>query len=34
MHGSGWYARSTDLFQIDRPNWAAWQEQNAKAEPA
>lgn len=21
MHGSGWYARSTDLFQLDRPRW-------------
>ena len=31
MHGSGWYARSTDLFQIDRPTWAAWQEKNVKA---
>jgi flavin reductase (DIM6/NTAB) family NADH-FMN oxidoreductase RutF len=31
MHGSGWYARSTDLFQIDRPSWAAWQENNVKA---
>jgi len=34
MHGSGWYARSTDLFQIDRPTWAAWQEKNAKVKPA
>jgi flavin reductase (DIM6/NTAB) family NADH-FMN oxidoreductase RutF len=34
MHGSGWYARSTDLFQIDRPTWAAWQEKNVKAKPA
>jgi flavin reductase (DIM6/NTAB) family NADH-FMN oxidoreductase RutF len=34
MHGSGWYARSSDLFQIDRPTWAAWQENNVKAEPA
>jgi len=34
MHGSGWYARSTDLFQIDRPTWAAWQEKNVKATPA
>jgi flavin reductase (DIM6/NTAB) family NADH-FMN oxidoreductase RutF len=34
MHGSGWYARSTDLFQIDRPSWAAWQEKNVKPEPA
>jgi flavin reductase (DIM6/NTAB) family NADH-FMN oxidoreductase RutF len=21
MHGSGWYAKSTDLFEIDRPIW-------------
>lgn len=21
MHGAGWYARSTDLFQLDRPSW-------------
>lgn len=21
MHGSGWYARSTDLFQMQRPRW-------------
>ncbi|MGY6251045.1 flavin reductase family protein [Bosea thiooxidans] len=21
MHGSGWYARSTDLFQLGRPQW-------------
>jgi flavin reductase (DIM6/NTAB) family NADH-FMN oxidoreductase RutF len=34
MHGSGWYARSTDLFQIDRPTWAAWQEENCNAKPA
>ena len=25
MHGSGWYARSSDLFQMDRPTWADWQ---------
>lgn len=25
MHGSGWYARCTDLFQMDRPSWADWQ---------
>jgi flavin reductase (DIM6/NTAB) family NADH-FMN oxidoreductase RutF len=31
MHGSGWYARTTDLFQLDRPTWAAWQDKNAKA---
>ena len=31
MHGSGWYARTSDLFQLDRPTWAAWQDKNAKA---
>ncbi|MFB9270095.1 flavin reductase family protein [Bradyrhizobium erythrophlei] len=25
MHGSGWYARCSDLFQMDRPSWAEWQ---------
>lgn len=25
MHGSGWYARSTDLFQMARPSFADWQ---------
>ena len=25
MHGSGGYARSTDLFDLARPSWAAWQ---------
>lgn len=24
MHGAGWYARSTDLFQMERPTYAAW----------
>ena len=24
MHGAGWYARSTDLFQMDRPLYEAW----------
>ena len=24
MHGSGWYARCNDLFQMDRPVWAEW----------
>jgi flavin reductase (DIM6/NTAB) family NADH-FMN oxidoreductase RutF len=27
MHGSGGYARSTDLFDLERPSWAAWQAQ-------
>lgn len=22
MHGSGWYARDPELFQLDRPSWA------------
>ena len=24
MHGGGWYARTTDLFSIDRPQWSSW----------
>lgn len=24
MHGSGWYTRSSDLFQLDRPSYADW----------
>lgn len=24
MHGAGWYTRSTDLFQMERPQYAAW----------
>lgn len=24
VHGAGGYVRSTDLFELDRPNWAAW----------
>lgn len=24
MHGAGWYARSTDLFQMDRVTYADW----------
>jgi len=34
MHGSGWYARCTDLFQMDRPTWAEWQRNGAAARPA
>jgi flavin reductase (DIM6/NTAB) family NADH-FMN oxidoreductase RutF len=34
MHGSGWYARTSDLFHLDRPTWATWQQQPAKATPA
>jgi flavin reductase (DIM6/NTAB) family NADH-FMN oxidoreductase RutF len=29
MHGSGCYARCTDLFQMDRPTWAEWQRNGA-----
>jgi len=25
MHGSGWYARCTDLFEMARPAWVEWQ---------
>jgi len=25
MHGAGWYTRSTDLFQLERPSWASQQ---------
>ena len=32
MHGSGWYARSTDLFQLDRPRWADLQR-NGSMQP-
>ena len=31
MHGSGWYARCTDLFQLDRPTWAAWPRKGDRA---
>jgi flavin reductase (DIM6/NTAB) family NADH-FMN oxidoreductase RutF len=24
MHGAGWYARSTDLFQLKRPTFSEW----------
>jgi len=24
LHGSGWYARTTDTFQLERPNWDRW----------
>lgn len=26
MHGAGWYARSTDLFQLERPVYETWLE--------
>jgi len=28
MHGSGWYTRSTDTFQLDRPDYAGWRARN------
>jgi len=34
MHGSGWYARCTDLFHMARPTFADWQADNADAEDA
>jgi len=24
MHGAKWYARTSDLFAMDRPAWATW----------
>ncbi|WP_048645642.1 flavin reductase family protein [Nitratireductor soli] len=30
MHGRGWYARSQDTFQIDRPTYAEWQAAQTK----
>lgn len=27
LHGSGWYTRTRDVFQLDRPSWAARQQQ-------
>jgi flavin reductase (DIM6/NTAB) family NADH-FMN oxidoreductase RutF len=24
MHGAGWYTRSTDLFQLERPTYSGW----------
>ena len=30
MHGRGWYARSTDLFKIDRPSYADWKAGSTK----
>lgn len=37
MHGSGWYARSSDLFNLPRPSYADWlldpaNRENRKAE--
>ena len=33
MHGAGWYARSTDLFQMDRPIYKASEETEARPRP-
>jgi len=30
MHGAGWYSRQTDLFQMERPSWAAWSAARAE----
>lgn len=34
MHGSGWYARSTDLFQLHRPEWDARPKRDYKPSAA
>jgi len=31
MHGGGWYARTSDLFSIDRPTYAGWLQEQEKA---
>jgi len=31
VHGAGWYARTTDLFQMERPSFAAWSKARAEA---
>jgi flavin reductase (DIM6/NTAB) family NADH-FMN oxidoreductase RutF len=28
MHGAGWYARTGDTFQLDRPDYASWVKNN------
>lgn len=28
LHGRGWYARSTDRFQMERPKWEEWRSQD------
>ncbi len=30
MHGAGWYARTTDRFQMARPRYADWKAQKAQ----
>jgi flavin reductase (DIM6/NTAB) family NADH-FMN oxidoreductase RutF len=27
MHGAKWYTRTSDLFEMIRPTWAAWQKE-------
>jgi len=29
LHGSGWYARATDTFQLERPTWDTWRRSAA-----
>lgn len=31
MHGGGWYARTSDLFSIDRPTYAGWLREREEA---
>jgi flavin reductase (DIM6/NTAB) family NADH-FMN oxidoreductase RutF len=31
VHGAGWYARTTDLFQMTRPNYAQWATENSES---
>jgi len=28
MHGAGWYTRASDMFQLQRPSYADWLQQN------
>ncbi|MBN9428701.1 MAG: flavin reductase family protein [Burkholderiales bacterium] len=30
MHGAGWYARTRDLFQMQRPRWATWKKTSVR----
>jgi flavin reductase (DIM6/NTAB) family NADH-FMN oxidoreductase RutF len=30
MHAPGWYARTHDLFEMERPSYEAWKAKNAK----
>jgi flavin reductase (DIM6/NTAB) family NADH-FMN oxidoreductase RutF len=31
VHGAGWYARTTDLFQMTRPTFEQWQSEQQGA---